>query len=256
MSTFYDMKEIVVCALILSILGCNSRHHMYGIPESLGFQKLSGVLEVREHLRKNIVGPGGHLSKISGGERGASVHYEFYGADYKPVKPKQVRFNEVMVKENYGACNAKLGAMNHWQVWPDDAGEVPSIIDSVLAPKEFYITYPNSSTTLDSVSRSKGFICVYESPGTDLVRISLAYEIWVSGQMTDSERSLHRIRIDTTVSSTGSYFVTPAMLSVFPKSGNLQMWVTAFGNKIIEIDGRRYQLSAEIASGSYCYLKE
>ena len=183
----------------------------------------------------------------------------FFDSLENRVFSEKVKLNGISIPSqgingNITESPESFGATQHWEVIPEDSTALPYIDDSILAPNLFRITYPRPIT--DTVSIDTGFTLKYEDPGTDSVRIEFFYDSVETTHLFDS--TIHHSRgasIEMMAANTGLYNVSSGVLSSFPSSGLIQIWVKARRDKVITVSGGKCLLLSTSSARTYCFIK-
>lgn len=146
-----------------------------------------------------------------------------------------------------------FGMAHHWHIASNLSGSVPAIDDSVPSPRLIHVTYPRHAT--DTISRTRGFNCTYENPGTDSITVRIYYDSVVTRMFDKSIHHPTSAPVQTTAENTGSYFVDPSVLTSFPNSGVIQVWVIAYRSKKLVVSGRSYMIASVSSARTYCFIK-
>jgi len=134
-----------------------------------------------------------------------------------------------------------------YHVWSFGGGDLPEVHDSVKATKEFTITSPRHLQ--DTISKAQGLRIKYDPTGTESVQVYIAYDPDLSREYDPTIKdSTFTASFPVTVASTGNSLFTPAIFggsqfyTAFPKRGIASLYVIAYRNKSVFINGKVYVL--------------
>jgi hypothetical protein len=138
-----------------------------------------------------------------------------------------------------------------------DTMHVGSFTDTLEFPKLFKVTYPLQLMRHDSVSLSQGFQVLYESPGTDSVRILIQGDSFLAVAF---DSAIKRLRTEPyhrsgAQPSTGSYWVSPSDLREFYAPGVAKIFVARQVSQVRRHHGRDFYYRVTVVSELATYTK-
>ena len=247
------MRKFIIFTSLTACL-CACRHNSsfatripFRIPPSFpgldsnSTRDLSGQMESTCRVMENpFGGPRYHRGDAPDHFDSYMTTTRFYDSSGYCVRAANVKLNGIPVcqddERDLGYSDPSFGITHHWQVTSDLFGfeSVPAINDSILSPNYYRVTYPRP--IIDTVSKSAGFTCTYDNPGTDSVTLIIGYDS-VMTIIVDSSNHPSYVKprgwVSRKAANTGSYFVSGSLLDSFPSSGVIQMWVNTFRSREI-----------------------
>ncbi len=263
------MRKIILLTSVLAALSAcktpapvaplNREPHALSIAPGviiINTDTLAGMLAAANLVTEN---PGGTHSPSGPSWTTYYTAAVFWDTSQTNLKANDVELNGISIplqSDNwyYTSSAQTFGTSMHWQVTANDSGTVPSIDTTISAPNIFHVTSP--VPIVDTVSVGVGFTCTYGNPGTDSVNIYITYDSVATEALVDtSNHTPEPTPVETVVPNTGSFTVSGAMLSGFPTSGLLRVFITAYKWEEVTVSGKKYLVAAVSRARTYCFLK-